>query len=118
MDTYRQKHLAELTAEQRSLKLQKDVEFEAETQKIAGAFYLKKRGPGVTPQEAEEFKQASLSLWNDYLAWAKANGLYELITPQRKLDEAEESLNEQVEEVNQLRTQLGQAQVEVKEKTK
>ena len=117
MDTYRQKHPSELTTEQLGLKLKKDREFEAETQELANPFYQKKRGPGVTPQEAEEFRQASLSLWDNYLAWAKANGLYELITPQRKLDEAEESLNEQVEEVNQLRAQVGQDPIEVKEKT-
>ena len=49
MDTYRQKHPWELTAEQRRLALQKDSELETETQNLADPFYQKKRDPGGNP---------------------------------------------------------------------
>jgi len=55
-------------------------------------------------------------LWNDYLEWAKANGLYEEVTPEQQLAEAEAGLSEQLEAVNQLRVELQRNPFELKER--
>ncbi|GAI98542.1 unnamed protein product, partial [marine sediment metagenome] len=48
--------------------------------------------------------------------WAIGFGLYETVTPEQQLTEAEEGLNAQVERVNEIRIELEKPLLEVKEK--
>jgi len=112
---WRPKRPSALTDSQRAEKLQKDSEYEIAVQNLSTAFYHKKRTAGVTPQEEEAYKQAKAKLWNDYLEWAKANGLYQEVTPEQQLAEVGESLRLQLEEVNRLRAELKLRPLEVKE---
>ena len=113
---YRPKRPSSLTDGQRQAKLQKDSEYEIAVQNLSTAFYQKKRTTGVTAKEEETYKTAKAKLWNDYYEWAKANGLYEEVTPEQQLTEAEDGLSAQVEHVNLIRTELGHKPLELKEK--
>ena len=112
---YRQKRFGLLTPEHQQLKLQKDAEYELAVQNLSTDFYQKKRTAGVTPQEEGDYAQAKTILWNDYLEWAKTNSLYEEVTPEQQLAEAETVLDEQLEVVNQMRTELNRKLLEIKE---
>lgn len=114
---WRPKRPSALTGSQRAEKLQKDSEYEIAVQNLSTAFYQKKRTVGVTPQEEEKYRQDKAKLWNDYLEWAKANGLYEQVTPEQQLAEVEDVLNAQVEEVNLIRQELGRNFIEIIEKS-
>lgn len=114
---YRQKRSSRLTPEQRQLKLQKDSEYEIAVQNLSVAFYQKKRATGVTPQEEQAYQQAKAQLWNDYKNWAIGEGLYEGVTPEQQLADAEGGLSAQLEGVNQIRAELGRKSLEIKEKT-
>lgn len=113
---YRPIRPSKLTDAQRQAKLQKDSEYEIAVQNLSVAFYQKKRATGVTPQEEQAYQQAKAQLWNDYKNWAIGEGLYEEVTPEQQLVEAEEGLNAQIEEVNVIRTELEKPLLEVKEK--
>ena len=113
---WRPKRPSALTDSQKQAKLQKDSEYEIAIQNLSTAFYQKKRSVGVTPQEEEAYRQAKSKLWNDYLEWAKANGLYQEITPEQQLAEAENTLNSHLEEVNRLRAELKRNPFELKER--
>lgn len=93
-----------LTESQRKAKLQKDSEYEIA---VMNLYATLPREQAITEKK---------KLWNNYLEWAKANGLYEEITPEQQLAEAEEALNMQVEKVNLIRKELGKPEVEIKEK--
>jgi hypothetical protein len=110
---WRPKRPSALTDSQRADKLQKDSQYEIAAQNLSTAFYQKKRSVGVTPQEEETYRQAKAKLWNDYLEWAKNAGLYEQVTPQQQLVEAEADLNEQIAEVNAIRSELGQKPIQI-----
>ena len=114
---YRPKRPSSLTDGQRQAKLQKDSEYEIAVQNLSTAFYQKKRTTGVTAKEEETYKTAKAKLWNDYYEWARASGLYEEITPEQQLAEIETNLTEQLEQVNQIRAELGRKPLEVNEKT-
>jgi len=114
---YRPKRPSSLTDGQRQAKLQKDSEYEIAVQNLSTAFYQKKRATGVTAKEENDYKAQKTQLWNDYKAWAISQGLYEQVTPEQQLAEAEEALNFHLEGVNQIRTELGRKPLEVKEKT-
>jgi len=114
---WRPKQPSSLIPEQRQAKLQRDSEYEIAVQNLSTAFYTKKRTVGVTAEEEAKYRQDKAKLWNDYLEWAKANGLYEQITPEQQLAEAEAGLNEQVQQVNLIRDELKKPLLEVKEKT-
>ena len=111
---YRQKSFHLLTKEQQQAKLQRDNEYEIAVQNLSGEFYKKKRSVGVTAKEEATYQAAKSKLWNDYLEWAKANGLYEEVTPEQQLTEAEDGLDDQVERVNIIRTELGRPLLESK----
>ena len=113
---YRQKAPHRLTKEQFQAKLQKDSEYEIAVQNLSGEFYRKKRSVGVTAEEEEVYKTQKAKLWNDYLEWAKANGLYEEFTPEQQLAEAKEGLDAQITDVNLIRAELGYKQLEIREK--
>jgi len=112
---WRPKRPSTLTDSQRAEKLQKDSEYEIAVQNLSSAFYQKKQTVGVTAEEEAKYRQDKAKLWNDYLKWAKANGLYEEITPEQQLAEAENILNSQLEEVNRLRVELKRRPLEIKE---
>jgi len=113
---WRPKRPSALTDSQRADKLQGDSQYEIAVQNLSTAFYHKKRSVGVTAEEEEAYRQAKSKLWNDYLEWAKANGLYEQVTPEQQLAEAENTLNSQLEEVNWLRAELKRNPFELKER--
>lgn len=113
---YRPIRPSKLTDAQRQAKLQKDSEHEIAIQNLSVAFYQKKRATGVTPQEEQAYQQAKAQLWNDYKNWAIGEGLYEGVTPEQQLIEAEEGLSAQLEEVNQIRAELGRKSLEIKER--
>ena len=103
---FRQKPFSQLTKEQQQLKLQKDSKYEIAVQNLSTAFYTKKRSIGVTAKEEADYQTQHTKLWNDYLEWAKTNELYEEVTPEQQLAEAETVLDEQLKVVNQMRTEL------------
>ena len=106
---YRQKPPRKLTDAQRQAKLQKDSEYEIAVQNLTVSW---KKGE-ITQ---EVYKQQKSDLWHTYKNWAISEGLYEEVTPEQQLIEAEGGLNAQVEEVNLIRTELKKPLVEVKEK--
>jgi len=91
--------------EQQQAKLAKDKEYELAVQVLSTPFYTKKHSIGITAQEEADYRTAKSILWNTYLEWAKANGLYEQVTPEQQLTEI--GLDNIVKEVNILRTELG-----------
>ena len=112
---YRQKPPFALTPEQQQLKLQEDSKYEIAVQNLSTAFYTKKRSVGVSAEEEADYQTQHSKLWDDYLEWAKANGLYEEVTPEQQLAEAEDALNLQLEAVNLIRTELGLKAVQITE---
>lgn len=113
---WRQKRPSSLTPQQRQSKLQKDSDYEIAVQNLSTPFYQKKGTVGVTAQEEAEYGQQKSELWGEYQKWTKANGFYEVITPEQQLAEAEDVLTAQLEEVNQIRAGLGRSLLETKEK--
>lgn len=113
---WRPKRPSTLTDSQRAEKLQRDSEYEIAVQNLSTAFYQKKRTVGVTVEEEEKYRQDKTKLWNDYLEWAKANGLYQEVTLEQQLAEAEAGLREQLEEINRLRVELKRKPFEIRER--
>jgi len=113
MTEYRQKRFGLLTPEQQELKLQKDKEYELAVQKLSGNFYQKKCTVGVTTTEEQAYRTQKSKLWNDYYNWALSAGLYEEVTTEQQLTEAEAALNEQLTRVNQLRVEAGQVELQL-----
>ena len=105
---YRQKAPHNLTEAQYKEKLKKDTEYEIAVQNI----YANKT---LTPEQKQTEKKV---LWDAYYDWAVTNGLYEEVTLEQQLVEAEAGLNAQVEQVNLIRIELKKPLVEVKEKVK
>lgn len=114
---YRQIAFHRLADAQKQAKLVKDSEYEIAVRNLSATFYQKKRSVGVTPEEEESYKQASSKLWNDYKTWAIGEGLYEEVTPEQQLAEAEDGLNSLIEEVNTIRQELRQKPIEIVEKS-
>jgi hypothetical protein len=104
-----------LTDSQRAEKLQKDSEYEIAVQNLSTAFYTKKRTVGVTAKEEADYQAEKNKLWSDYYQWAISAGLYEQVTPEQQLADAENTLNSQLEEVNRLRIELERRPLEIKE---
>jgi len=98
-----------LTEKQRREKLQKDSEYE-----IAHLNLSANARAGKITKAA--FEAAHTKQWSDYVEWAKANGLYEEVTPEQQLAEAEVGLDMQVEQINLIRTELKMSLLEVKER--
>ncbi len=113
---WRQKAPRNLTANQKTEKLNKDTKYESDVSNITMPFYAKKRSVGVTAQEEATYKTAKETLWSDYLAWAISYELYEEVTPTQQQAEAEDGLNFQLVEVNRIRTELGMKHLLIKEK--
>ena len=106
---YRQKAPRRLTKEQFQAKLVKDSEYEIAVQNLTVSW---KKGE-VTE---ETYKEQKPTLWNDYRTWAISQGLYEEVTPEQQLAEAEEGFNAQLKEVNLIRVELKKKLLEVGEK--
>jgi len=95
-----------LTDAQKQAKLIKDSKYEIAVRNI----YANKT---LTSEEKQAKKKV---LWDAYYDWAITNGLYEEVTPEQQLAEAETGLAGQIEQVNLIRTELKKPLVEVKEK--
>jgi len=111
---YRQKGHRKLTKKQQQAKLQRDAAYEIAVQNLSTAFYAKKHNGGVTSQEETAYEQAKAGLWNGYRNWAIANDLYEIVTVEQQLSEAMDSLNDQLDKVNDIRDELGLTLLELK----
>ena len=98
---WRQIRPSRLTKEQFKVKLRKDSEYEITVQNLYAS---------LPREQAIAEKKV---LWEEYLTWAKANGLYEQVTPEQQLIEAESFLNEQLAHVNVIRTELGLKKVNI-----
>lgn len=105
-----------LTKPQFQAKLTKDSEYEIAVQNLSTPFYQKKQTTGVTAQEEETYISQKAKLWNDYREWAISEGLYEEVTPEQQLTEAETRLTQGAVIVNKIRQELGQLPIEIKEK--
>lgn len=110
---WKQKRFGRLTPAKQQLKLSKDVEYEKAVQGLSQPYYQKKRTVGVTPVEETAFLAADKKLWDDYLAWAIGQGLYEEITVEQQLTEAEFALSDMVATVNGLRKELGLSPISI-----
>jgi hypothetical protein len=108
---YRQKAFQELTDAQKQAKLQKDTEYEIAHLSLTADFQK-----GKLTQA--KFEAAHAKQWKDYEDWAIANGLYEQVTPEQQLAEAETVLDAQIEQVNSIRSELKRPLIEVREKQK
>ena len=104
---YRQIAFNRLTDAQKQGKLKRDSGYEIAVQNI----YANK---ALTSEQKQAEKKV---LWDAYYNWAVSQGLYEQITPEQQLVEAEASLTGQIEQVNLIRTELKKPLLEVKEKT-
>ena len=103
---WRPKPYSSLTKEQLDEKFKRDEEYETNVRNLYATL---PREQAITQKQ---------KLWNDYLEWAKAFGLYEKVTPEQQLTEAEDGLSRSLSSVNQLRVKLGKPEVEVTEKRK
>jgi len=97
-----------LTDTQKQEKLKKDSEYEIAHLNLTADY---RRGKLTQP----EFESVHAKQWNDYENWAKSAGLYEEVTPEQQLDEAEEGLNVQVDRVNLIRVEMKKTLLEVRE---
>jgi len=105
-----------LTAEQRTEKLKKDAAYEIAVQNLSMAYYQKKRTVGVTAQEDTEYQSAKTNLWNDHVEWSTVNGLYEEVTITEQISNMEQTINETLANLNTLKVEAGQKELELKEK--
>ena len=112
---WRQLAFHKLNDAQKQEKLKKDSDYEIAVQNLSTAFYQKKRTVGVTAKEEADYQAQKTLLWNTYYQWAIGAGLYEQVTPEQQLAEAEAGLAGQVEQVNLIRTELKKPLIEVKE---
>ena len=80
-------------------KLQKDSEYEIAIQNLTVSY---KKGEIAW----EAYNQQKSILWHTYKNWAISQGLYQKVTPEQQLAEAEDGLNSQLEEVNLIRVEL------------
>lgn len=91
-------------------KLVKDSEYEIAVQNLGASH---KRGEITW----EAYKEQKSVLWNTYKDWAIGFGLYETVTPEQQLIEAEDRLDSQVAKVNEIRTELEKPLLGIKEVT-
>jgi len=103
---YRQIAFHRLNDAQKQAKFQKDSEYEIA---VMNLYATLPREQAIAEKE---------ELWGNYYQWAIAEGLYEEVTPEQQLTEAEVGLGEWVKQVNKIRKELGKPEVEVKEKEK
>lgn len=113
---FRQIRFGLLTPEQQQKKLQKDTEYEQAVKAISKPFYDKKHSVGVTGEEQATYDIAHKKLWSDYQSWAKSEGLYQEVTVEQQLVEAERGLTQILSRVNEVRHELAMKEIEVKEK--
>jgi hypothetical protein len=102
---YRPIKMSLLPKELQEEKLKRDASYEIAVQNI----YANK---GLTDNEKQNQKAI---LWQEYSKWAETN-IWEAVTDNDLLVEAETNLSQQVSIVNGLRTKLGQKTIEVIEK--
>ena len=100
---WRQLAFHKLNDAQKQEKLKKDSQYEIAVKNLYASL----------PREQAMAEKAIL--WNEYYNWAIGAGLYEQVTPEQQLAEAETVLDEQLEVVNQMRTELNRKLLEIKE---
>jgi len=108
---WRQIAFHRLSKAQQQAKLIKDSEYEIAHLNLSADF----RKGKLTQAE---FEAAHTKQWKDYGTWAISAGLYEEVTPEQQLIEAEDGLTAQIEQVNLIRAELKKSLLEVKEKVK
>ena len=112
---YRQLGASKLSPELRTEKNLKDFEYKGACDALSTPFYTKKHSTGVTPEEEETYKEARAKLWDDWkFGWAIPTGVYEIVTPEQQLAENEARLNDVLAKVNEIRTELAKAPLELK----
>lgn len=112
---YRQKPPSALNEVQMQAKLLKDSEYEIAAQNLSADFYLKKKSIGVTAHDEKIYKERKAKLWDDYFEWATNFGLYEEVSLDQQLVEAEGDLNILIERVNAIRLEMGNPLINIKE---
>ena len=101
---WRQIAFHKLNDAQKQEKVEKDSQYEIAVKNLYASL----------PREQAMAEKAIL--WNNYYNWAIGAGLYEAVTPEQQLAEAENTLNSQLEEVNRLRAELKRNPFELKER--
>lgn len=96
---YRQIAFHRLNKAQQKAKLKKDSEYKIAVDNLTVSY---KKGEITW----EAYKQQKSVLWHTYKDWAISQGLYEEITPEQQLAEADDRLNEVLERVNLIRAEL------------
>lgn len=96
---YRQKAFHRLNDTQKQVKLKKDSEYKIAVDNLTVSY---KKGEVTW----EAYEQEKHMLWHTYKDWAISQGLYEEVTPEQQLAEAEDGLNSQLGEVNLIRVEL------------
>jgi len=97
-----------LSLAQRELKKQWDIEYEKSVQALDHPFYQKKHTVGVTAQEEAEHRVAKSTLWNSERQRRIDAGLYEEVTPARKLAELIASKADLEQELSRLNVEISQ----------
>lgn len=105
---WRPKPFKKLTKQQIAEKIRKDKKYEQTHAQLTADYKAGK----ITREEFEKLHQQQ---WNEYVKWAKSYGIYEEITPEQQLIEAEAALNDMVEKVNELRKELNKPTIQIKE---
>ena len=97
---WRPKQFSVLTDAQKQAKLRKDAEYQIAHLNLTTDY---KQGK----IDKKEFDIQHSKQWNDYMEWAKVEGLYEQVSLKQQLAEAGAPLNAQITEVNRIRQELG-----------
>ena len=97
---YRPKRFNLLSSEQQQAKLVKDRDYEIAHLNLTADFQKGKIGE-------VEFNAKHTQQWQEYENWAIANELYETVSIEQQLAEAEVAMQASLEGVNLLRKELG-----------
>lgn len=104
-----------LTKTQIKAKEARDAEYQLASKVLSSAYYEKKRTVGVTAQETADYEVAYKQLWDDYVAWGVTNGIMIEITPEKQLARGEVILLQILQEVNDMRAELGQLTIAIQD---
>ncbi len=111
MSTYRQvslRHIYQDEAERAAKQAEKealDKQYETEVQKLSQLYYNQKRTIGVTAKETAKYQADKLYLWNLYQVAAIEKGLWQEVTPEMELQEAEDVAAMSLERLKEVRRQ-------------
>lgn len=91
---WRPKRYSDIPKELLREKLNRDAEYEIAVRNLYATF----------PKDQATIEKKKL--WDIYVDWAKASGIYEQVTLEQQLSEAENVLNAQLLAVNEIRIEL------------